>query len=55
MAKTREFYCDRCAIRMKIEVEPDYTAEDVKREYPEALEWLDKVTCCPKCGDELGE
>jgi len=40
---------------MKIEVEPDYDAETVKREYPESLKWLDKIVDCPVCGDELGE
>jgi len=51
--KSKEFLCRHCLIRFLIEVEPDYSQEEVKKEYREALDWLDKVKTYPVCEKEI--
>jgi len=53
MPKIKTFYCRFCIMRFKVEVEPDYTTEELKREYKKALEWLNELKTCPVCENEL--
>ncbi len=58
---TRNFYCDTCRVEFAITVEPGKPEEVIKREFPDSIEWLDKLDKvnvigkmeCPVCGEPL--
>jgi len=49
----RDFYCEKCQVRFRITVEPDYSLSIVRSEFPESLKWLRGDKFCPVCGEKL--
>ena len=47
------FTCNNCGVEFMIKVEPNYSDEEVEKEFPNSLEWLKKVRYCPVCQEGL--
>jgi hypothetical protein len=47
------FVCDTCLVEFAITVEPSYDENTVKKQFPESIKWLTKVSECPVCECKL--
>ncbi len=51
----KAFYCEQCLVEFAITMEPSMDPEEVGRQAPDSIVWLQDITDCPACGEALSE
>ncbi len=55
MDRVKNFSCSHCSVDFEIKVESGLSDEEVEKETPDSLEWLNGELSCPGCGEEIEE
>lgn len=52
----KNFSCGTCLVDFVVEIEPQCGNDnEIRENYPESIDWLEKLRDCPVCGEPLIE